>query len=59
MNVRMTWKQAAMLGIVFCRQCGCRPNKHFDWGKKPCAGCDCERFVRMIVLPKPEMKKGI
>lgn len=36
-------KDALALGIVFC-ECGHPPNNHFDFDKKPCAHCKCEKL---------------
>lgn len=52
--IKMTLKQAKMLGIVRCKHCGYPPNNHFTHGKKVCAHAPCPGYEQSIVLPKEE-----
>ena len=53
-EINITWEQAEMLGIVFCKNCKHRTNNHFNFGAndKPCAHCKCKNLERAIFLPK-------
>lgn len=43
---KFTVRRALELGLLRC-ECGCPPNKHFDHGDNPCAGCrDCKKYKR-------------
>lgn len=53
-SINITWEQAAKLNIVFCGNCGHRPNNHFQWDKKPCAHCKCQELKLEIFLPEEE-----
>jgi hypothetical protein len=54
LTVKLTQKQAEMLGIVRCT-CGHPINNHFDFSsngfKRPCAHCTCKAYTQIVCLP--------
>jgi hypothetical protein len=42
-RVVLSMTDALELDLVWCK-CGHRPNNHFEWGKRPCAHCNCKQF---------------
>ena len=44
MILRMSRETALQHGLIVCT-CGHPPNNHFDHSKKPCAHCECKKYV--------------
>lgn len=53
----MTLQQALMLDLIFCKNCGYRPNNHFDFGERVCAHTKCTGYKEAIYLPEPKEEK--
>lgn len=45
-HFRMTKEQAMALGLLTCT-CGHPENNHFEHGKRPCAHCECEKYIEV------------
>jgi hypothetical protein len=51
-RLKITQEQARALGIVFCENCGCPPNNHWDYVNSCAHHTTCKKFKEVISLAR-------